>query len=100
MPAKPQHNTKQYINCTIMVTNVAHRLSSLHKAVQTAELSFQHHGVNPYHCYSWLSPEPSLAAKQLIQPQNVADMADLLKQMWFLLTIEIYKLWHKGMTSI
>ena len=26
-------------------------------------------------------------------------MADLLKQMWFLLTIEMYKLWHKGMTS-
>ena len=23
-------------------------------------------------------------------------MADLLKQMWFLLTIEMYKQWHKG----
>ena len=23
-------------------------------------------------------------------------MADLLKQMWFLMTIEMYKLWHKG----
>ena len=23
-------------------------------------------------------------------------MADLLKQMWFLLTIEMYNLWHKG----
>ena len=26
-------------------------------------------------------------------------MADLLKQMWFLLTIEMYKLWHKGTMS-
>jgi hypothetical protein len=31
--------------------------------------------------------------------KNIADMADLLKQMWFLLTIEMYKLWHKGMMS-
>ena len=30
--------------------------------------------------------------------KNLADMAGLLKQMWFLLTIEMYKQWHKGMT--
>jgi hypothetical protein len=38
------------------------------KLSPTAELSFQHNGVNPYHCYTWLSAEPCLAAKQLIQP--------------------------------
>jgi hypothetical protein len=27
-------------------------------------------------------------------------MADVLKQMWFLLTIEMDKLWHKGTTSV
>ena len=27
-------------------------------------------------------------------------MADLLKQMWFLLTTEMYKLWHKGTTLL
>ena len=26
-------------------------------------------------------------------------MADLLKQMWFPLKIEMYKLWHKGAMS-
>ena len=31
--------------------------------------------------------------------ENIADMDDLLKQMWFLLTFEMYKLWHKGMMS-
>jgi phosphoribosyl-AMP cyclohydrolase len=30
---------------------------------------------------------------------SIANMADLLKQMWFLLTMEVYKLWHKGTTS-
>ena len=28
LPAKPQHNTKQYISCTIVVTNGAHKLLS------------------------------------------------------------------------
>jgi hypothetical protein len=31
--------------------------------------------------------------------KNIADMVDLLKQMWFLLIIEMYKLWHKGTIS-
>jgi hypothetical protein len=31
--------------------------------------------------------------------KDIADIADLLKQMWFLLTIEIYKQWHKGTLS-
>ena len=53
--ATTQHNTKLYINCTIMVTNGAHKLSV----------------------------EPCLAAKQFIQPHftflvNIADMTDLL----------------------
>ena len=38
------------------------------KDVPTAELSFQHHGVNPRHCFTWLSAEPCLAAKQFIHP--------------------------------
>ena len=58
----------------------------------------------PYHRYTWLSAEPCLAAKQLSASvtafkKNIADMADLLKQMWFLLLIEMCKLWHKGTTS-
>jgi hypothetical protein len=31
--------------------------------------------------------------------KKTADKADLLKQMWFLLTIEMYKLWHKRTTG-
>jgi hypothetical protein len=76
------HKTTQYITSTITLTNDAHK---------------QHHGVNPYHCYTCLSAEPCLAAKQFIcflpLKKNIADMADLL------LTIEMYKLWHKGMAG-
>ena len=64
MPAKPLHNNiKHYINCTVTVTNGAHKLlgPTVHKAVPAAVPT-------PYHCYTWLSAEPRLAAKQLIQP--------------------------------
>jgi hypothetical protein len=91
MPEMPLHNTKQYIDCTIMVINGAHKLlGPTHKAVPTAVPTF-------YHCYTWLSGEPYLAVKQFILPhllKNIAYMADLFKQMWFLLTIEMDKLWR------
>uniref|UniRef100_A0AAZ3SL55 Uncharacterized protein n=1 Tax=Oncorhynchus tshawytscha TaxID=74940 RepID=A0AAZ3SL55_ONCTS len=54
--ATTQHNTKQYINCTITVTNGAHKLR-VPTAVPT-----------PYNCCTLLSAEPCQAAKQFIQP--------------------------------
>ena len=66
----------------------------LHKAVPTL-----------YHCYTWLSAEPCLAEKQFIKPpllpfkKNIADMADLLKQMYISIVSRNHKLWHKGPTS-
>ena len=95
--ATTQHSTKQYINCTITVTNGAHKL--LGSYIKLSQQQSQH----LYHCYTWISAESCLAVKQFIQPhlltlKNIADLADLLKQMWFPLTIEMYKLWHKGTT--
>jgi hypothetical protein len=61
--------------------------------------------IAPYHCYSCLSVEPCLAvtvnsASFTAFKKNIADLADLLQQMWFLLTIEMYKVWHdEGTTS-
>ena len=70
MPAKPLHNTKQYINCTINGDKLCPQpvRAYIKLSHPTAELSFQHHGVNPYPCYTWLSAEPCQAAKQFIQP--------------------------------
>ena len=44
MPAKTPHNTKQYINCIITVTNGANKLlgHTVHKAVPTAESQQQY----------------------------------------------------------
>jgi hypothetical protein len=47
-------------------------------------LSFQHHGMNPYHCYTWLSAESCLAttvnsASFTVFYKDIADLADLLK---------------------
>jgi hypothetical protein len=57
-----------------------------------------------YHFYTWLSAEPS--GSETVHSvlftafsKNIADMSDLLKEMWFLMTIEVYKLWHKRTTS-
>jgi hypothetical protein len=77
------------------------KIGGMHASKATTQ--HQHKAVS-YHRYTWLSVEPCLAAKQFIQPHllplnKTADMADLLEQMWFLLTIEMYKMWQKGTTG-
>ena len=93
--ATTQHNTKQYINCTIRVANVAHKLAYLKLSQQQNTLPLLHLAISG----ALSGNETVHSASFTAFKKNIYDMVDFLKQLWFVLTIELYKLWHKGTTS-
>ena len=85
MPAKPLHNTT--LNGDIRYPQTVRAYIKLFESQHlTTAITFS---------TALSGSETVHSASFTAFKKNIADMVDLLKQMWFLLIIEMYTLWHK-----